>query len=90
VTKTELISAVAESVDLKKKDVERVVNSVFSIIGAALTKGDKVQLVGFGTFLVRRRSARLGRNPQTGEEINIPEASVPVFKPGKSLKDAVS
>ncbi len=89
-TKTELISAVAESVDLKKKDVERVVNSVFSIIGAALTKGDKVQLVGFGTFLVRRRSARLGRNPQTGEEINIPEASVPVFKPGKSLKDAVS
>jgi len=90
VTKADLISAVAENVDLKKKDVERVVNSVFSTIEAALAKGDKVQLVGFGTFLVRRRPARVGRNPQTGEDINIPETTVPVFKPGKSLKDAVS
>lgn len=89
-TKADLISAVAENVDLKKKDVERVVNSVFSTIEAALAKGDKVQLVGFGTFLVRRRPARVGRNPQTGEDINIPETTVPVFKPGKSLKDAVS
>ena len=89
-TKAELISAVAESVDLKKKDVERVVNSVFSTIEAALAQGEKVQLMGFGTFLVRRRPARLGRNPQTGEEINIAETTVPVFKPGKSLKDAVS
>lgn len=89
-TKTELISAVSESVDLKKKDVESVVNSVFSTIEAALAKGDKVQIMGFGTFLVRKRPARIGRNPQTGEEINIPEATVPVFKPGKSLKDAVS
>jgi len=90
VTKADLISAVAENVDLKKKDVERVVNSVFSTIEAALAKGDKVQLVGFGTFVVRRRPARVGRNPQTGEDINIPETTVPVFKPGKSLKDAVS
>ncbi|NLU41119.1 MAG: HU family DNA-binding protein [Firmicutes bacterium] len=89
-TKADLISAVAENVDLKKKDVERVVNSVFSTIEAALAKGDKVQLVGFGTFVVRRRPARVGRNPQTGEDINIPETTVPVFKPGKSLKDAVS
>lgn len=89
-TKTELISAVAESVDLRRKDVEKVVNSVFSTIEAALAKGEKVQLVGFGTFLVRQRSARVGRNPQSGEEIWIPETTVPAFKPGKSLKDAVS
>lgn len=89
-TKTELISAVAEDVDLKRKDVEKVVNSVFSTIETALAAGDKVQLVGFGTFSVRQRSARLGRNPQSGEEIRIPETTVPAFKPGRSLKDAVS
>jgi len=90
VTKTELVAAVAESVDLKKKDVEKVVNSVFSTIEAALARGERVQLVGFGTFLVRQRSARTGRNPQSGEEIEIPACTVPAFKPGKALRDAVA
>lgn len=89
-TKTDLVTAVCGSTDLKRKDVEAVVNSVFSEIEAALARGEKVQLVGFGTFLVRERSARIGRNPQSGEEIQIPASVVPAFKPGKALKDAVA
>lgn len=88
--KAELVSSVAEKADLTKKEAERVVNAVFASVEEALAKGDKVQLVGFGTFEVREREARKGRNPQTGEEINIPATKVPAFKAGKALKDAVN
>lgn len=90
VNKTELVSAVAEKANLTKKESERVINALFASIEEALSKGDKVQLVGFGTFEVRDREARKGRNPQTGQEIEIPATKVPAFKAGKALKDAVS
>jgi len=90
VNKTELVSAVAEKANLTKKESERVINALFASIEEALSQGDKVQLVGFGTFEVRDREARKGRNPQTGEEIEIPATKVPAFKAGKALKDAVS
>jgi DNA-binding protein HU-beta len=86
--KLELISKVAEKSGLKKKDAETAVNSVLDTISEALAAGDKVQLIGFGTFETRKRSARSGRNPQTGEVIQIPEAVVPAFKPGNKLKEA--
>lgn len=86
--KSELITQVSESAELSKKDATKAVDAVFEAISDALQKGDKVQLVGFGNFEVRERSARKGRNPQTGEEIDIPASKVPAFKPGKSLKDA--
>ena len=88
--KTELVSAVAEKTEFTKKDAEKAINAVLEAVEEALAKGDKVQLVGFGTFEVRERAARTGRNPQTGEEIKIEAAKVPAFKPGKALKDAVS
>ncbi|MFC4735904.1 HU family DNA-binding protein [Bacillus daqingensis] len=87
--KTELINAVAEKADLSKKDATGAVDAVFDIITGALEKQEKVQLIGFGNFEVRERAARKGRNPQTGEEIEIPASNVPAFKPGKALKDAV-
>ncbi|NLI12837.1 HU family DNA-binding protein [Pelotomaculum propionicicum] len=87
--KAELISSVAEKTELTKKDSEKAVNAVLETIGAALGNGDKVQLVGFGTFEIRERAARKGRNPQTGQEISIAAARVPVFKAGKSLREAV-
>ena len=90
VNKTELVSAVAEKANLTKKESERVINALFASIEEALSQGDKEQLVGFGTFEVRDREARKGRNPQTGEEIEIPATKVPAFKAGKALKDAVS
>lgn len=88
--KQELVSSVAEKSGLTKKDSEKAVNAVFASIEDALAKGDKVQLVGFGTFEVRSRAARKGRNPQTGAEIEIAAAKVPAFKAGKALKDSVS
>lgn len=88
--KAELISAVAEKAELTKKDAERAVNAVFEAIEEALAGGDKVQLVGFGTFEVRARAARTGRNPQTGEEIQIAATNVPAFRAGKALKDAIN
>lgn len=88
--KTELVSSVAEKTELTKKDAEKAVNALFASIEEALAKGDKVQLVGFGTFEVRERAARKGRNPQTGEEIEISAAKLPAFKAGKSLRDVVS
>lgn len=88
--KQELISSVAEKSGLTKKDSEKAVNAVFGSIEESLAKGDKVQLVGFGTFEVRSRAARKGRNPQTGAEIEIEAAKVPAFKAGKALKDSVS
>lgn len=87
--KTELISAVAEKAEMTKKDAEKAVNAVLASIEEAMAKGDKVQLVGFGTFEVRQRAARTGRNPQTGKEIKIAATKVPAFKPGKGLKDSV-
>lgn len=88
--KQDLVSGVAEKAELTKKDAEKAVNAVFASIESALAKGEKVQLVGFGTFEVRKRAARKGRNPQTGKEIQIAAAKVPAFKAGKALKDAVS
>lgn len=89
-TKTELIAQVAEKVNLKKKDVEKVVNQTLASIQTSLSKGNKVQFIGFGTFEVKKRSARKGRNPQTGVEIKIPATKVPVFKAGKGLKQKVA
>ncbi len=85
--KMDLIAKVADKANLKKKDAEAAVNSVFSIIEEALAEGEKVQIIGFGTFETRTRSARSGRNPQTGEAISIPASTVPAFKPGNKLKD---
>jgi len=87
--KTELINAVAESSELSKKDSTRVVDSVMETITTALKNGDKVEIIGFGAFSVSERAARKGRNPQTGEEIEIAASKVPSFKAGKKLKDAV-
>ena len=88
-TKTDLISAVASAAELTKKDADKAVNSVLAAISEALKKGDKVSLVGFGTFEVRKRSARKGRIPKTKQEIMIPATKAPVFKAGKALKDLV-
>ncbi|HBL35831.1 MAG TPA: DNA-binding protein [Firmicutes bacterium] len=88
-TKTELIDQVAEKSSLTKKDSGKAVDAIFSVMTEALSKGDKVQLVGFGSFEVKERSARTGRNPQTGATIEIKARKVPVFKPGKALKEAV-
>ena len=87
--KLELIEAVAEKASLTKKDSEKVVAAVLEGIADTLAKGEKVQLVGFGTFEVRHRNAREGRNPSTGEAIKIAAQNVPAFKPGKALKDLV-
>ena len=86
---TELIGQVAAKTGMTKKDVEKVVSAFFATVEESLKEGDKVQLVGFGTFEVRERKSRKGRNPQTGEEINIPATRVPAFKAGKVLKDSV-
>jgi DNA-binding protein HU-beta len=88
--KTELTDAVAEAADMTKADAARALDAVINTISDALANGDQVGVVGFGTFLVRERAARTGRNPQTGEEIQIAAAKVPAFKPGKALKDAVN
>jgi DNA-binding protein HU-beta len=87
--KSELIAKVAELSELSKKDASKAVESVFEAISDALKGGDKVQLVGFGNFEVRERSARKGRNPQTGQEIEISASKVPSFKPGKALKEGI-
>ncbi|SDL66295.1 HU family DNA-binding protein [Sediminibacillus halophilus] len=87
--KTELINTVAERSDLSKKDATKAVDAVFESIMDSLKDGEKVQLIGFGNFEVRERAARKGRNPQTGDEIEIPASKVPAFKPGKALKDNV-
>ena len=88
--KTELVAAVAEKTGMSKKDSEKAVNAAFDSITEALVAGEKVQLVGFGAFEVKERSARIGRNPKTKESIEIPASVVPVFKAGKALKDAVA
>ncbi|HHX95181.1 MAG TPA: HU family DNA-binding protein [Clostridia bacterium] len=88
--KGDLINAVVEKTGLTKKDTEKAVNAVFEIIKDSLGQGESVKLVGFGTFETRERAARVGRNPQTGEEIQIPSAVVPAFKAGKALKESVA
>ena len=88
--KAELINAVAASAEVSKKDAEAVIVATLDAITAALKEGEKVQLVGFGSFEVKKRAARVGRNPQTKEAVEIPASVVPVFKAGKALKDAVA
>ena len=89
-TKAELIAKVAEQANLSKKDADKAVSAVVDSIVASLEKGERVQLVGFGTFEVRERAARKGRNPRTKEEIDIPASKLPVFKAGKAFKDSVA
>ncbi|MDD6362108.1 MAG: HU family DNA-binding protein [Lachnospiraceae bacterium] len=88
--KTELIAAVAEETELSKKDAERVLKAFTDTIASELKKGDKVQIVGFGTFEVSERQARTGRNPHTGETMEIEASKAPRFKAGKALKDAIN
>ena len=88
-TKEELLAKAAQDASISKSQAGKVLNSIIASIQGALKKGDKVSLVGFGTFSVSRRAARQGRNPATGQAIKIPAANVPKFKPGKKLKDAV-
>ena len=88
--KTELIAAAAEKAGVSKKEAEAVVTAAFDAIAASLKEGEKVQLVGFGSFEVKKRAARTGLNPRTKETIEIPASAVPTFKAGKALKDAVA
>ena len=88
--KAELVSAVAEKTGATKKSAEESLNAFVDVVTEALKKEEKVQLVGFGSFEVRKRAARKGRNPQTKEEIKIPASKSPVFKAGKALKDVVN
>ena len=88
--KTELVAAIAEKTGLTKKDAEGAVKAFTDTVAEQLKAGDKIQLVGFGTFEVTERAARTGKNPQTGEAINIPASKAPKFKAGKALKDVVN
>ena len=87
--KTELINAVAAKAEISKKDAEKALTAVLGSIEDALKAGDKVSLVGFGTFEAKKRAAREGKNPRTGEKITIPATIAPTFKAGKALKDAI-
>ncbi len=89
-TKAELINQIAEKSELTKKDAEKAFSAVISTITDALVNGDKVQIVGFGTFEVRDRKEKQSKNPQTGETITVPAKKAPAFKAGKALKDAVN
>ena len=88
--KTELVTAMAKRAGLTQNESERALDAFLETLGNALRDGEKIQLVGYGTFEVRERAERTGRNPQTGEEMVIPASRVPAFKPGKILKDLVS
>jgi DNA-binding protein HU-beta len=90
VNKSELISAAAERSGVMKKDAEQVIGAAFDIIIAQLQKGEKVQISGFGTFELKDREARVGRNPHTGEAVQIPAAKVPAFKASKTLKEKIT
>ena len=89
-TKADLIAAIAEKTEMSKKDAEKALNATIQIITDALAKGDKIQLVGFGTFETREHKAREGINPRSKEKIEIPATTVPAFKAGRALKDAVA
>lgn len=88
--KSELIDAIAAAADLTKSDAGKALDGFLDAVKTALSKGESVALVGFGTFSVKERAERKGRNPQTGEEISIPAAKIPAFKAGKNLKDSVN
>lgn len=88
--KTELVDSIAKKSGLTKKDSEAALSAFIDAVSKALKKGDRVQLIGFGTFEVSKRAARTGKNPQTGEQIKIPAAKLPKFKAGKALKDLVN
>lgn len=88
-TKNDIIDAVASEIEVSKKDAKRVVDTVFEEIEAELADGGQVSIAGFGKFEVRDRAARTGRNPQTGEELEIPASKAPAFRPGKALRDSV-
>ena len=88
--KTELIAAVAEKAEISKKDAEKAIKAFTDVVSEELVKGEKIQLVGFGTFEVAERAAREGRNPQTGKTMPIPASKSPKFKAGKALKDEVN
>ncbi|MGI6214530.1 MAG: HU family DNA-binding protein [Christensenellales bacterium] len=88
--KTELIAAVAKQAELKKVDAEKAVNSVIDIVKEQLKQGEKVQLIGFGTFEAKDRAARVARNPRTGEEINVPASKAPSFKASKAFKEELN
>jgi len=87
--KSELVAAVAERAELKRKDAAAAIDAVVDVISEKLGQGEEVSIVGFGTFSVKSRAERVGRNPRTGESITIAAAKTPVFKPGKALKEAV-
>lgn len=89
-TKAELVSLVAKDTEMTKAASERVLNSMIANVQDALVKGKTIQLIGFGSFSTTKRAARTGRNPQTGKKINIPAKTVPKFKPGKNLREAVN
>lgn len=88
--KAELIATVAEKAELSRKDAEKAVKALTDVISEELVKGEKIQLVGFGTFEISERAAREGRNPKSGEVMNIPASKIPKFKAGKALKDMVN
>ena len=88
--KQELVNAIANETGLSKKDTEATINSFVNVVSNALVNKDKVQLIGFGTFETRERAARTGKNPQTGEALNIPACTAPAFKAGKALKEKVN
>ena len=88
--KAELITAMSEKAEISKKDAEKALKAFTDVVAEELKKGEKIQLVGFGTFEVTERAARTGRNPQSGEEMNIPASKAPKFKAGKALKDLIN
>lgn len=88
--KAELVSAIAEKAELSKKDAEKALKAFVDVVGEELKNGEKIQLVGFGTFEVTERAERTGRNPQNGKEMKIPASKAPKFKAGKALKDIVN
>lgn len=88
--KTELVAAIADKAELSRKDAEKALKAFTDVVAEELKKGEKIQLVGFGTFEVSERAERVGRNPQTGEEMKIPASKAPKFKAGKALKDMIN
>lgn len=89
-TKAELVERVADSAQLTKKHAELIVNTVFDSIVQSLKEGEKIELRGFGSFRIRQRGSRIGRNPKTGEKVDVPPKRIPYFKPGKELKDLLN
>ena len=89
-TKADLVEEVVQAADVSKKDAEAIVDTVFTSIVEALRRDDKIELRGFGSFRVRRRRSRHGRNPKTGDRVEVPEKRIPYFKPGKELKDLIN